>query len=824
MQYVMKNTALVISMVTSYALVAADTDLRVVERPPIAVKNASYISNREPLLRNPLIKLPVGTIKPEGWLRKQLVLQAQGFHGHLGEISRFLKKENNAWLSPAGTGTHGWEEPVYWLKGYGNCGYVLGDEQMIAEAKVWIEAAVRSQKPDGWFGPDKGRGGAATRLKGRADLWPNMIMLFCLQDYHEYTGDKRVLELMTKYFAYLLAVPEEQFLVGYWPKMRGGDLLFSVYWLYNRTGDSKLLDLATKVHRRTADWTSDVINWHNVNMSQGFGQPTTYYMQSKNPLHLHASYRNFTKIRDMYGQVPGGMFGGDENCRPGFIGPRQAVETCGMVEMMLSTETLAWITGDVLWADRCEDVAFNSLPAALTADMKALRYLTAPNMVLSDRHNKSPGLQNGGPMLHMNPHYHRCCQHNWGHGWPYYAEHLWFATQDNGLAAVLFSDSQVTARVGDGTEVTVDENTHYPFDEEVTFVIKPPTAVRFPLYVRVPGWCDGATVQVNGTELRVASKPRSFIAIERRWSDGDSLCVTLPMEIGIRRWEKNQNSVSVDRGPLTYSLKIGEKYVKEGGTEKWPGWEIHPTTPWNYGLVLDAADPTGSFTVVKKDWPASDMPFTHAGAPIALRANGKKIPQWQLDHVGLVGKLQAGPVKSPEPVESITLIPMGAARLRISSFPVIGDGPAAHEWVAPPKPAYKASASHCWGGDTVRAVADGIAPSSSNDASIPRHTWWDHRGTIEWIQAELQKPKKIDRVEVYWYDDTGRGSCRTPASWRLFYRKAGRWTPVENPSEFGVEKDRFNVTTFTPVETNAVRLEVTLKPDVSGGVLELRVK
>ncbi len=191
-----------------------------------------------------------------------------------------------------------------------------------------------------------------------------MIMLFCLQDYYEYNGDGRVIELMTEYFRYLSGVPEERFLVGYWPAMRAGDLLFSVFWLDNRTGDAWLLDLSEKVHRHAVRWDEDVINWHNVNMSQAFGEATTWYMQLNSAADLAASYRNYYKIRGMYGQVPGGMFGGDENCRSGFTGPRQAVETCGMVEMILSTETLTWITGDLVWADRCEDVAFNSLPAS----------------------------------------------------------------------------------------------------------------------------------------------------------------------------------------------------------------------------------------------------------------------------------------------------------------------------------------------------------------------------------------------------------------------------------------------------------------------------
>jgi hypothetical protein len=152
------------------------------------------------------------------------------------------------------------------------------------------------------------------------------------------------------------------------------------------------------------------------------------------------------------------------------------------------------------------------------------------------------------------------------------------------------------------------------------------------------------------------------------------------MPVSLRRWEKNHNSVSVDRGPLTFSLKIGEKYVRAGGTDDWPAWEIHPTTAWNYGLQLDSRDPAGSFQVAEKSWPADDMPFTHQGTPLELTARGKRIPAWQMDHLGLVGLLQPSPVKSDQPEETLTLIPLGAARLRVASFPVIGEGPDAHDW------------------------------------------------------------------------------------------------------------------------------------------------
>jgi DUF1680 family protein len=396
-------------------------------------------------------------------------------------------------------------------------------------------------------------------------------------------------------------------------------------------------------------------------------------MQSRSATDRQATYDNFANIRRLYGQVPGGMFGGDENCRPGYTDPRQAIETCGMVEMMFSTETLAWITGDPVWADRCEDVAYNSLPAVLTADLKALRYLTAPNMPLSDKQPKNPGLQNGGPMLLMSPHDHRCCQHNWGHGWPYFAQHQWYATSDHGLAAVFYNSCNLEAKVADGRTAKIAVETHYPFDETVHIRVLNVDRGEFPIYLRIPVWCGKPQIKVNGKVVDVQATPVSFVRLQRAWQSGDHIELVLPMAVEVKRWPENKNCVSIQRGPITYSLRIGEERRRAGGTEQWPEWEILPTTAWNYGLVMSEDNPAGNFQVTKRDWPTDDQPFTLAGTPLELRAQAKRIPDWKLNEQGLVEVLPQSPVQSDEPVETVTLVPMGAARLRISAFPVISD-------------------------------------------------------------------------------------------------------------------------------------------------------
>ncbi|MDR3378095.1 MAG: glycoside hydrolase family 127 protein, partial [Verrucomicrobiae bacterium] len=805
-----------------------------------SVTNQFYVGNRPPLEPARFIALPDGAVRPAGWLREFLNRQRDGLCGHLGEISAWLQKDDNAWLSQDGKGKYGWEELPYWLRGYLSLGYVLNDPKIIAESKIWIEGALASQRADGDFGPDQ-----RFDDDGSRDYWANMLMLFCLQSYYESTQDARVLAVMTKYFHYQLGVPDEKFLTHYWQKMRGGDNLYSVYWLYNRTGNAELLQLAEKIHRCTADWEQkdNLPNWHNVNIAECFREPAEHYLQTHNLAELQAAYADFNEVRKRYGQVPGGMFGGDENCRPGHTDPHQAVETCGMVEQMLSDELMQQISGDPFWADQCEDVAFNSYPAAVLPDFRALRYLTAPNLAVSDARNHAPGVQNSGPFLLMNPFSARCCQHNHSMGWPYFTKHLWLASPDNGLCAALYAASEVSARVGRGATVRLTEETHYPFEGKIKFTLQADGPVKFPLYLRLPGWCPAATAAVNGRAVKAELTAGKYLRIERLWSSRDTVTLELPMKISVRQWTANHDSVSINYGPLTFSLKIGERYERKDSARtaigdsawqkgadpsQWPSFEIYPTTPWNYGLVLDPARPESSLAVKQRAWPKDDFPFTPDSAPVNIIARAKLIPEWTLDRNGLCAALQDSPVAATGSVRKVTLIPMGAARLRIAAFPTASAAAGAHQWRpaagATNLPQCQATASHCNPADTLDGLNGGFEPASSNDHNIPRMTWWDHRGTVEWVQYDFAAPRNVSSTSVYWFDDTGEGQCRVPVSWRLLYWSGGVWVPPGGAADFTVKKDAWNRVDFPPVETGKLRIEAELQSPYSGGLLGWRVE
>lgn len=661
-------------------------DVTVVKKPGVARSNSYYPCNHEPLVPNPLVRLPLGSVRARGWLLHQLDLMVDGMVGRLSEVSTFLA-DGNGWL---GGDKPGWEEQPYWLRGFYPMAALTGDERCLELANRWIEAVLASQQDDGYFGPVNCR---EIRTKdGRLtvpDLWPHMVMIDALILHHEATGDERIIPLLEKFFAFCRDLPEESFIppecwdtrfeefFDNWfvaiQAVRSGDMIPHIHWLYNQTGDDWLLDLAGRFFRHTQPPKSEWLHHHVVHFTQQFAYAGLFFAQSKRDWHLDQVEFWYAQHMATWGQQPRGAFGADENVRPGKVDPRQAIETCAMVEFAKNFYLLGRITGDTLYADRCEDVMLNHFPASQSPDLTALHYLTASNQVqldMSEQHD----YDNKGVMIPYSPHErYRCCQHNVAMGWPWYVQNLWQATADDGLAAWLYGASEVTAKVGQGAEVTLTEETDYPFRGIVLITVGAAEPVAFPLYLRVPRWCEGFGVTVNGSAVDAAAEPGSYVRIEREWADGDTVEIAMPMAVERTTWPRT-GSATVDRGPLSYSVRIDEDWKVNGGTDEWPEWEVFPKSPWNYGLVDGE-----TFEVIEKDMTA-DQPWTPDAAPVEIKVRAKRIDAWQIGEDQTVPPLQMGPIKSDAPDETITMIPLGCARLRLACLPVMGDGPDARPW------------------------------------------------------------------------------------------------------------------------------------------------
>ncbi len=851
-----KSCLLFLLATAGLTLTCAKSSARVrdLSRIPAINRNQFYIGNRAPLLPEAVLRLPYRAVKVHGWVHHMLVIESHGMIGRMDEVKNgrdvvdgpadWCDYSKTAWTHKGSMSANGWEELPYWLRGYVPMAYLLRNKRMMADAAHWVNGIMSTQQSDGYFGPLR----LKTAHNGLPSLWPNQSMLEVLQEYYSDTGDKRVLRLETRYFHYLEGLPPKVFSLG-WGAVRWSEGIHDIYWLYNRTGDRSLLRLVKTINKNSSDWTKGIASYHGVNFGEGFREPAEYYELSHNRMDLRATTKDWRTMFGLYGQVTGGGYGADENARFGYFGPRQGIETCAIVENMLSDEILTRISGNPFWADRCDRLAFNMLPAAATATMGALHYLTAPNQIQLDPGNKAPDIDDSGTMFSYSagPVF-RCCEHNFGQGWPYYNESVWLATSDNGLLANFYADSSVEAHVGNGKIVKIVEATTYPFGQSAAFSVHIPhsqltRSIAFPLYVRVPDWCRGARVAVNGRPLPVKAAPCSYIRVNRVWKDGDQLQFTMPMHVTVHKWTTNpqaRNAVSISYGPLAFSLKIKEKWKVYAGVSQITHWAVYPASPWNYGLVLNPADPAASFKVVRtfhqgqagqssqkiKNGSVPEnlplQPWTRRSVPLALQVKARRIPAWKMNKFGMVGKMHESPVLSNQPVQTVTLIPMGAARLRVSMFPVIGTGPGAHHWRAHNRT--NVTASWCNPGDSVAAMMDGITPSSSSEESIPRFTWWAHEGTREWVQVKFRHKRQVSQCQVYWFDDKPvGGNCRVPLNWKIVYRHNGQWKPVRTAMGFTVLQNQYNRVRFSPVNARKIRLLVQLRPHFSGGILQLKV-
>ncbi|MFF8035641.1 RICIN domain-containing protein [Streptomyces sp. NPDC016626] len=616
-------------------------------------------------------KLPAGSVTARGWLAGQLRLQLDGLCGRYESISHFLDFGATGWVHPE---RGGWEEVPYWLRGYVPLAVATGDRTALTRSREWIDAILATQRSDGFFGPRALR----TSLDGGPDFWPFLPLLQALRTHEEFTRDERIVPFLIRFLRFMNAQGPGAFGTS-WISYRWGDGLDIAVWLHRRTGEAFLLDLAAKMHTLGADWTGPTPTRHNVNIARGFREPAQYAQVTGSAELTRATYRAYDGVMDVYGRFPGGGMAGDENYRPGFTDPRQGFETCGIVEFMASHELLTRITGDPVWADRCEDLAFNMLPASLDPRGRSVHYITSANSVDLDDRTKTQGqFQNGFAMQAFTPGVdrYRCCPHNYGMGWPYFTEELWAGSPDGGLAATMYAPCTVRAQVAGGTTVTVTEDTGYPFTETVTLTVSTPRPVRFPLRLRVPGWCRGPELRVNGTRVTAPDGP-AWASADRTWRDGDRVTLRLPQRTELHRRPDQHDAVSVRHGPLTYSLRIGERYDRHAGDDAVPSYEVHPTTPWNYGLT-----PSPRPALTRDSGPVPDNPFTHESAPVRITAEARRIEEWIADDEHVVAPLQDSPARSDAPVETITLIPMGAARLRVTSFPTAS--PDGRPWTPEP--------------------------------------------------------------------------------------------------------------------------------------------
>jgi len=646
-----------------------------------------YLNNRIPLISKPYIELPIGAIHPKGWVKDQLERMAMGMTGNLDALYPKVMGPRNGWLGGDGDI---WERGPYWIDGLLPLAYLLNDQKLKDKVQPWVEWTLKSQQADGYFGPSVDFSPEPGLQRNNArDWWPKMVVLKFMQQYYEATGDARVIPFMTHYFQYQLKTLPLMPLNHWtdWGRERGGDNLMVVYWLYNITGDKFLLELGKLIAGQTTNWTdiflhqdqlSELFSTHGVNLAQAMKEPVIRYQYTKDPGSLEAITVGAATLKREHGW-PTGLYSADEMLHTG--NPTQGSELCTAVEMMFSLENMMVITGNTTYADWLERVTFNALPTQVTDNYDSRQYYQQLNQVeISHQERNFMTCYNGTDQLFGLFDGYPCCTSNLHQGWPKFTQHLWLASEDRGLAAMVYSPSSVDAKVADGVEVHVDEDTNYPFEESVRFNFslsdKKIKSAFFPLHLRIPNWCDNAVIKVNGVIFNQTPCAGSMHKIYRNWKTGDKVELEMPMKVTVSRWF--EGSAAIERGPLLYALRIGEKWDRVTDDhkfgERYGDWyyEVHPTSPWNYCLQEKDLEPdsiTKAFVVVKNQ--VKGYPWNLENAPIELKAKGIRMKQWQM-YNGSAGPLPYSVQYQLRniTVEDITLIPYGCTTLRITEFPV----------------------------------------------------------------------------------------------------------------------------------------------------------
>ncbi len=459
-------------------------------------------------------------------------------------------------------------------------------------------------------------------------------------------------------------------------------------------------------------------------------------------------------------------------------------ETCAAIGLALWSHRMNLMHADAQYADVLERVLYNGVLSGVGMDGEHFFYVNPLASV--GKHHRQPFY----PCA--------CCPTNVVRLIPSLPGYV-YAQDGKSVYVNLYVAGTGEVALGDA-KVKMTQETQYPWDGAVKLAVALDKPQTFTIRLRIPAWSHGATIAVNGEQLASPTIEKGYACLNRSWQSGDTILLNLPMDV--QRIEAHpavvadRGRVAVQRGPIVYCFEG----VDNGDSlqpvilARDPKFVAHPRPDLLGGVtVLEGVD--------------------HAGRKIVA------VPYYAWDHRE-PGRMdvwvwQDGKARKPEVND-----PSWQGKLYRTLDPATL-GPSLP---LTPMELSVPSASHCHSGDSLIALGDGSTPKNSCDLDIPRFTWWDHRGTAEWVQYSFAVPTKVSAAEVYWFDDERvKQNCRVPKSWRLVYRDGDQWKPVTGASAYGTELDKFNRVTFQPVETTALRLEVQLDAPWSGGILEWKV-
>ena len=613
------------------------------------------IFNRAPLVPNTLSPLPLGSVKPEGWLRDQLETLRDSLAG----------LPDAALTAPEA------------LEGLVALAWALDEDSLKVKATLAVEQLIASQREDGWFGPGE-----------EGDYWPRMAALRALRRFFTATGDKRVLVLMDRFFKYQVLHLNDRPLSGE-AVARGGENMEMALWLYNITGQKHLIELCRRLRAQTLDWPnyfhtfpnpsplSRTLRWsrleealeeekaeqlegekrpyfhtqyhltHGVNIAMGLKTPGVINL-FKSGFKEQGGFKFGWEKLTRYHGLANGMFSCDDHLNG--ANPAQGSRVDAVEALMGTLESLIGLGEfDPDLADILEKLAYNALPAAYTADMTARQRLEQVNQVkVSDEPRKWYNAEDDANLF--------APVADCGAGWPLFAAAQWYATADGGLQAVSYAPCAVRTNLG-GVPVRLRVSGGYPFSQSVQLQVDVKQPCEFPVYLRVPAWArqpmiflpDGEIMQVRSGELT---------CVRRRWRSGDVVRLELPTVPRVTKWY--HQSGAVELGPLLMACQPREQWTQlEGGA-----WAVETDGDWRWALVRDEP--------MKAVYGPEAAAFGKGEAPVKVLVKAGPV-DWPMDGAS-AGSLPMVPLLKEADVRVIELVPYGQTALRIAQFPLGKDG------------------------------------------------------------------------------------------------------------------------------------------------------
>lgn len=603
-------------------------------------------------------------MKAEGWMKEVLTTQRNGLTGHIQVAGAPFDKEG--WGDATQKKMDRWEDfeqTGYWADGALRCGYLIDDPELTQRVKEWIDFQIDHPKEDGFIGPEL------------HNLWPHVVFFRVIMAEYSRNPSPKIIKALSNHYK---NAARSQTLI----KTGGPEWDFNertmlhiemLCWLYQQTNDAFFIEKAEDTYKvfcsRKSPFTmqaflsDEVPIVHSVSSFETLKIPVILYINTGKKEYLDAAIHGIQKVYKYHGLadgIPSGNEAHDGNM------PNEVHETCCVSDAQWALGYFLQATGDVQWADLMEKICFNAAFSVVWKDFKSLQYYSSPNQVIA-RNNSSFCMYVGGQdrMAYKVAHGPACCNGNMNRMIPLFCSRQWMKKGDNGIVAAMYAPSSFTTKLkGSKNEITIQEETNNPFEETIRFRMKMKRSTPFSFWLRIPQWCKGASIMVNGQAADIVCKAGTFVEVQRKFSDGDIIELKLPMKA--KSVSMPYDGVAFERGPLVFSLNVKAQEeiteTRELDGIKFQSRILTPLSEWNYAPV----DTENIEVVNSNDYSNIWNPEM---TPVRLKVKAVTVTNWQLYRDNFTPYMPSVIRKGEEKV--IELVPVGTTVLRMTVFPDI---------------------------------------------------------------------------------------------------------------------------------------------------------